>query len=66
MKEQLQKYLVTLSTGSFISSNLIHNSYINYIKLNAPTCFERHPLVLRRSVSLIIHVCSQRLHTCII
>ena len=43
---------------SFISSNLIHNSYINYIKLNASTCFEHHPLILRRSMSLIIHVCS--------
>ena len=52
--------------NSFISSNLIHNSYINYIKLNASTCFERHPLILRRSMSLLIHVCSQRLHTCII
>ena len=43
---------------SFISSNLIHNSYINYIKLNASTCFERHSPILRRSMSLIVRVCS--------
>jgi len=49
---------VNMFSNSFISSNLIHNSYINYIKLNACTCFERHPIILRRSVSLIIHVCS--------
>ena len=61
-------YLLTNSTdhkfsdnplrNSFISTNLMHNSYINYIKLNASTCFERHPPILRRSVSLIVHVCS--------
>jgi len=44
--------------SSFISSNLIHNSYINYIKLNASTCFARHLPILRRSMSLIVHVCS--------
>jgi len=44
--------------SSFIDTNLIHNSYINYIKLNASTCFERHPLILRRSMSLIARVCS--------
>jgi len=43
---------------SFISTNLIHNSYINYIKLNASTCFERHPPILRWSMSLIVHVCN--------
>jgi len=43
---------------SFISTNLIHNTYINYIKLNASTCFERHSPILRRSMSLIVHVCS--------
>ena len=41
---------------SFISSNLIHTSYINYIKLNSSTCFERHPPILRRSMSLIVPV----------
>jgi len=45
-------------SDSFISSNLIHNSYINYLKLNASTSFERHPPILRRSMSLIVHVCS--------
>ena len=40
------------------SSNLIHNSYIHYIRLNASTCFERHPPILRRSMSLIVHVCN--------
>jgi len=44
--------------NSFISTNLIHNSYINYIELNASACFERHPPILRRSMSLIVHVCS--------
>jgi len=44
--------------NSFISSNLIHNSYIDYIKLNASICFERHPPIFRRSMSLIEHVCS--------
>jgi len=39
---------------SFISSNLIHNSYISYIKLNASTCFERHPLIFRRSMMLTL------------
>ena len=43
---------------SFINTNLIHNSYINYIKLSSSTCFEHHPLILRRSVMLIVHVCS--------
>ena len=32
--------------------------YINYIKLSSSTCFERHPLILRRSIMLIVHVCS--------
>ena len=41
-----------------IFTNLIHNSYINYIKLNAFTCFGRHPPILRRSMSLIVHLCS--------
>jgi hypothetical protein len=36
--------------NSFINTNLIHNSYINYIKLSSSTCFERHPLILRRSM----------------
>jgi len=31
--------------------------YINYIKLSSPTCFERHPLIFRRSMMLIVHVC---------
>ena len=47
-----------LMYNSFISSNLIHNSYVNYIKLKASTCFGRHPPILRRSMSLILHVCS--------
>ena len=50
--------LLHMVENSFISTNLIHNSYINYIKLNASTCFERHPPILRRSISLIVHVCS--------
>ena len=32
--------------------------YINYIKLSSSTCFERHPLIFRRSVTLTVHVCS--------
>ena len=32
--------------------------YINYIKLSSSTCFERHPLIFRRSMMLIVHVCS--------
>jgi len=28
--------------NSFIDTNLIHNFYINYIKLSSSTCFERH------------------------
>ena len=44
---------------SFIDTNLIHNFfYINYIKLSSSTCFERHPLIFRRSMMLIVHVCS--------
>ena len=30
--------------------------YINYIKLSSSTCFERHPLILRRSMILTVHV----------
>ena len=43
---------------SFIDTNLIHNFYINYIKLSSSTCFERQPLIFRRSMILIVHVCS--------
>jgi len=32
--------------NSFIDTNLIHNFYINYIKLSSSTCFERHPLII--------------------
>jgi hypothetical protein len=32
--------------------------YINYIKLSSYTCFERNPLIFRRSMMLIVHVCS--------
>ena len=32
--------------------------YINYIKLSSSTCFERHPLIFRRPMMLIVHVCS--------
>jgi len=32
--------------------------YINYIKLSSSTCFECHPLIFRRSMMLIVHVCS--------
>jgi len=32
--------------------------YINYMKLSSFTCFERHPLILRRSIMLTVHVCS--------
>jgi len=31
--------------------------YISYIKLSSSTCFERHPLIFRRSMMLIVHVC---------
>ena len=45
--------------NSFIDTNLIHNFfYINYIKLGSSTSFERHPLIFRRSMMLIVHVCS--------
>ena len=44
--------------NSFIDTNLIHNFYINYIKLSSSTCFERHPLIFSRSMMLIVHVCS--------
>jgi len=43
---------------SFIDTNLIHNFYINYIKWSSSTCFERRPLIFRRSMMLIVHVCS--------
>ena len=54
------KYLMNkiLSITSFIDTNLIHNFYINYIKLSSSTCFERHPLIFRGSMMLIVHVCS--------
>jgi len=45
-------------SGSFIDTNLIHNFYINYIKLSSSTYFERHLLIFRRSMILIVHVCS--------
>ena len=32
--------------------------YINYIKLSSSTCFELHPFIFRRSMMLIVHVCS--------
>ena len=48
----------TWRPNSFIDTNLIHNFYINYIKLSSSTCFERHPLLFRRSMMLIVHVCS--------
>jgi len=54
--------LPTTTTGtrvdSFIGTNLIHNFYINYIKLSSSTCFECHPLIFRRSMMLTVHVCS--------
>ena len=60
IKMELHVSLPLLVT-SFISSNLIHNSYINYIKLNASTCFRRHPPILRRSTSFItIHDTDQK------
>jgi len=31
-------------------------SHINYIKLNYSTCFERNPLIIRRSTTQIIHI----------
>ena len=43
--------------NSFIDTNLIHNFYIDYIKLSSSTCFKRHPLIFRRSMMLIVHVC---------
>jgi len=30
--------------------------HINYIKLNSSTCFERNPLVIRRSTMQIVHM----------
>jgi len=50
--------LVLLHGNSFIDTNLIHNFYINYIKLWSSICFERHPLIFRSSMMLIVHVCS--------
>jgi hypothetical protein len=40
--------------NSFIDTNLIHNFYINYIKLSSSTCFERRPLIFRRSMMLTL------------
>ena len=59
-REFYSKFILSqgMSPNSFISTNLIHNSYINYIKLNDSTCFEGHPPILRRSMSLNVHVCS--------
>ena len=34
------------------------NVYINYIKLNSSKYFERHPLIFRSSIILIVHVLS--------
>jgi hypothetical protein len=31
---------------------------MNYINLSSSTCFERHPLIFRRSMMLTVHVCS--------
>ena len=47
-------YQTLYDYNSFISSNLIHNSYINSTKLNASTCFGHHPPILRRSMSLTL------------
>ena len=44
------------SQNSFIDTNLNTIFYINYIKLSSSTCFERHPLIFRRSMMLIVHV----------
>ena len=52
------KFTLKQLQRSFISSNLIHNSYINSVKLNTSTCSGLHPPILRRSMSLIIQVCS--------
>jgi len=30
--------------------------HINYIKLNSSTCFERNPLIIRRSTTQIVHM----------
>ena len=30
--------------------------HINYIKLNSSTCFERNPLIVRRSTTQIVHM----------
>jgi len=51
-------FMGKLEKYSFIDTNLIHNFYVNYIKLSSSTCFERHPLSFRRSIMLIVHVCS--------
>ena len=53
-----RRVLRNVFKDSFIDTNLIHNFYINYIKLSSSTCFERHPLIFRRSIMLIVHVCS--------
>jgi hypothetical protein len=47
-----------LNLDSFINTNLIHNFYINYIKLSSSTCFEHRPLIFRRLVMLTVHLCS--------
>ena len=54
--DKLLEYKRNWIQHSFIDTNLIHNSYTNYIKLSSSTCFERHPLIFRRSVTLIVHV----------
>ena len=53
-----------LMYNSFISSNLIHNSYVNYIKLKASTCFGRHPPILRRSMSLTLRRLMSYIYRC--
>ena len=50
--------LIIEYVSSFIDTKLIKNFYINYIKLSSSTCFERHPLIFRRSMMLTVHVCS--------
>jgi len=57
--EDGNKYIKHLCINSFIDTNLIHNFfYINYIKLSSSTFFERHPLIFRGPMMLIVHVCS--------
>ena len=53
-------YRVLNNTYEFLYRYQLDTQFfnINYIKLSSSTCFERHPLIFRRSMMLIVHVCS--------